>query len=475
MKRKHVFLIITDQQRFDTIAALGFGHMHTPNMDRLVREGTSFDNCFVTAPSCVPSRASLFNGYWPHTTGVLRNGLKWQRTWVDTLADSGYHCVNVGKMHTIPYDAKAGFHERFVCENKDRYYEGRWFADEWDKALVARSQIKPSRERYRQWPDYQDRLGAYEWKLPPESHADFFVGDLASWWLETRPKQDKLFMQVGFLGPHPPYDPVPSYAKHYLDNPELPVPDPKPSDLDDLPTFLKVKRVHDSQVDHDAVLWSLEPTHDQLRRLQAYYLANVSMIDEALGKLLKTMELRGYLDESLIIFCADHGEALGEHGLSQKWSMYDVVTRVPAIFWAPGEVQKGQRLEGLCQLFDIGATVLEWAGVPLPPACQARSLMPALLGEAWTGRDAVFAEQAGDVSLTGASLFCMVREHRYKLMHITGSSEGQLFDLQNDPHEIHNLWSDPNYQLERSRLISRLLEWRMQSSVETMSLMSESR
>jgi arylsulfatase len=475
VKRKHIFLIITDQQRFDTIAALGFGHMHTPNMDRLVREGTSFDNCFVTAPSCVPSRASLFNGYWPHTTGVLRNGLKWQRTWVDTLADSGYHCVNVGKMHTIPYDAKAGFHERFVCENKDRYYEGRWFADEWDKALVARSQIKPSRERYRQWPDYQDRLGAYEWKLPPESHADFFVGDLASWWLETRPKQDKLFMQVGFLGPHPPYDPVPSYAKHYLDNPELPVPDPKPSDLDDLPTFLKVKRVHDSQVDHDAVLWSLEPTHDQLRRLQAYYLANVSMIDEALGKLLKTMELRGYLDESLIIFCADHGEALGEHGLSQKWSMYDVVTRVPAIFWAPGEVQKGQRLEGLCQLFDIGATVLEWAGVPLPPACQALSLMPALLGETWTGRDAVFAEQAGDVSLTGASLFSMVREHRYKLMHITGSSEGQLFDLQNDPHEIHNLWSDPNYQLERSRLISRLLEWRMQSSVETMSLMSESR
>jgi arylsulfatase A-like enzyme len=199
------------------------------------------------------------------------------------------------------------------------------------------------------------------------------------------------------------------------------------------------------------------------------------MIDEALGKLLKTMELRGYLDESLIIFCADHGEALGEHGLSQKWSMYDVVTRVPAIFWAPGEVQKGQRLEGLCQLFDIGATVLEWAGVPLPPACQALSLMPALLGETWTGRDAVFAEQAGDVSLTGASLFSMVREHRYKLMHITGSSEGQLFDLQNDPHEIHNLWSDPNYQLERSRLISRLLEWRMQSSVETMSLMSESR
>lgn len=142
MKRKHIFLVITDQQRYDTIAALGFPYMHTPQLDRLVREGTSFDNCFITAPSCVPSRASLFNGYYPHVTGILRNGLHWQRTWVGSLAERGYHCVNVGKMHTIPYDAKAGFHERFVCENKDRYYEGRWFADEWDKALAARAQIK---------------------------------------------------------------------------------------------------------------------------------------------------------------------------------------------------------------------------------------------------------------------------------------------------------------------------------------------
>lgn len=475
MKRKHIFLIITDQQRFDTIGALGFGHMHTPTMDRLVREGTSFDNCFVTAPSCVPSRASLFNGYWPHATGVLRNGLHWQRTWVGSLAQMGYHCVNVGKMHTIPYDAKAGFHERFVCENKDRYYEGRWFADEWDKALVARSQLKPSRESYRQWPDYRERLGAYEWTLPAESHADFFVGDMANWWLETRPKPEKLFMQVGFLGPHPPYDPVASYARRYLGNPELPVPNPQQPDLDDLPSFLKAKRIHDSEVDHDAVLWTLNPTREQLRRLCAYYLANVTMIDEALGKLLKTMERKGYLEDALVIFCADHGEALGEHGLSQKWSMYDVVTRVPAIFWAPGEVRQGQREDGLCQLFDIGATILDWVGAPHPPASQARSLLPALQGEPWGGRQAVFSEQAGDVALTGASLFTMVREKRMKLVHITGSTEGQLFDLQADPGELRNLWGHPDYQGERARLLQMLLDWRMHSSVETMGLMAEAR
>jgi len=474
-KRKHIFLIITDQQRYDTIAALGFPYMHTPNLDRLVREGTSFSNCFVTAPSCVPSRASLFNGYYPHATGILRNGLEWQRTWVGSMAASGYHCVNVGKMHTIPYDAKAGFHDRFVMENKDRYYEGRWFADEWDKALVARGQVKPSRERYRQLPDYRERLGAYDWTLPAESHADFFVGDLASWWLTSRPKPDKLFMQVGFLGPHPPYDPLPEYTQRYMDDPRVPVPDPQPADVDDLPGFLKHKRQHDSKEDHDAVLWSMNPTHAQLKRLRAHYLGNVTMIDEALGKLIDVLERTGYLDESLIIFTSDHGDNLGDHGLSQKWSMYDTVTRVPAICWAPGEVKAGHREDALVQLFDIGATVLDWAGVPLPPHSQAQSLLPALQGEAFAGRDMVFAEQAGDVTLTGASLFTMARDRRYKLTHITGSTEGQLFDLDSDPGEMHNLWDSPAHQDQRIRLLQAILEWRMASSVQTMKLMTEAR
>lgn len=475
MKRKHIFLIITDQQRYDTIAALGFPYMQTPNLDRLVHEGTAFENCFITAPSCVPSRASLFNGYWPHATGILRNGEPWQRTWVSTLAAQGYHCVNVGKMHTIPYDAKAGFHERFVMENKDRYYEGRWFADEWDKALVARGQTKPSRERYRELPDYRERLGAYDWTLPAESHADFFVGDLANWWLETRPKPESLFMQIGFLGPHPPYDPLPAYTQRYLDDPRVPVPDAVPPDLDQLPSFLKTKREHDSRVDHDAVLWSLTPTAEQLRRLRAHYLANVTMIDEALGRLLTTLEKKGYLDESLIVFTSDHGDNLGDHGLSQKWSMYDTVTRVPAIFWAPGEVPAAKREAGLCQLFDIGPTLLDWAGAPLPPACQAQSLMPVLRGEAWAGREQVFAEQAGDVALTGASLFSMVRNKRYKAVHILGSYEGQLFDLQADPGELRNLWDDAAHQGERARLLQSLLEWRMASSVQTMKVMAHAR
>ena len=119
----NIILIITDQQRYDTIGNL-VSHMETPNLDRLVREDTTFENCHITAPSCAPARASLFTGYYPHTTGIYKNADRWTKTWVSQLADTGYHCVNIGKMHTYPFETEAGFHERYVVENKDRYLEG---------------------------------------------------------------------------------------------------------------------------------------------------------------------------------------------------------------------------------------------------------------------------------------------------------------------------------------------------------------
>ena len=160
--RPNIIFIITDQQRFDTIRALGFDYVDTPNLDRLVNEGVTFTNCHITAPSCAPSRASLFTGYFPHTTGILKNADRWQRSWVEQLSGSGYYCVNIGKMHTFPYETPLGFQERYVVENKDRYLEGRYYFDEWDKGLRARNLIKQQREQYRKLPDYHERLGAFE-------------------------------------------------------------------------------------------------------------------------------------------------------------------------------------------------------------------------------------------------------------------------------------------------------------------------
>ena len=141
----NIIFVVTDQQRYDTINALGFPFVDTPHMDRLVREGVSFSQCHVAAPSCASSRASLFTGYYPHTTGILKNADAWKRSWVQNLADSGYHCVNVGKMHTWPFQTPCGFHERYVVENKDRYLEGRHYFDEWETALAALGLVKQQR------------------------------------------------------------------------------------------------------------------------------------------------------------------------------------------------------------------------------------------------------------------------------------------------------------------------------------------
>ncbi len=100
--KPNILFIITDQQRYDTISAQGFPYVDTPNLDRLIHEGVCFTNNFVTSASCGPSRASLFKGYYPHTTGIYRNADLWQHAWVENLADAGYYCVNIGKMHTSP-------------------------------------------------------------------------------------------------------------------------------------------------------------------------------------------------------------------------------------------------------------------------------------------------------------------------------------------------------------------------------------
>lgn len=164
------------------------------------------------------------------------------------------------------------------------------------------------------------------------------------------------------------------------------------------------------------------------------------MIDEQIGRLLQTLQDKAYRENCVVIFMSDHGDNLGEHGLSQKWSMYEPVTRIPLLFWLPSLFSGGRRIHEKCQLFDLAPTILDLAGAQHPKPFQARSLLPALKGEAWSGRDVVFSEQAGDVAMTGARLITMVRDDRWKVVFIHGAEDGQLFDLETDPIERHNLW-----------------------------------
>ena len=462
MSQPNIILIITDQQRYDTIAALGFPFMETPHMDRLVREGVSFDNCFVPAPLCVPARASLFTGYYPHTTGVYGNGHRWTHSWVEQLAEAGYHCVNVGKMHTKPLNTPLGFHERYPVENKDRFWGGeRWFFDEWDKALAAQGLVKQQRVLYRQRPDYRERLGAFEWDLPEQMHSDFFVGNMATWWLDTYPQTEPLFLEIGFPGPHPPYDPVARYAKSYLEK-ELPILGLPDGDLEGQPPPFQELRKRKVEMDNDSIAHSLNPTAEQMKRQRAYYLANVTMIDEKLGQILEALDRNGYLDNSVVIFTSDHGDCLCDHGHSQKGVMYDVATHVPAIVWAPKRFEGGQRVDGLCSWMDLGPTVLDIAGCEPPATMEAMSLLPSLQGETQSLRDHVFAEFPSQ-----GGMMTMVRSQKWKLVDFSNQSYGQLFNLVDDPNEIVNLWDEPNRQDVKQDLRNVMRNWLIESNLKT--------
>ena len=475
--RPDIIFINTDQQRFDTINALGAEHMDTPNLDRLVNEGTSFTNCHITAPSCAPSRASLFTGYYPHTTGIYRNGDRWTHSWVEDLSDSGYYTVNIGKMHTAPYDTPMGFDERYEVENKDRYLAPvpagepplpgeKFYLDEWDRALQAKGLLKQQREFYRQWEDYEDRLGAFEWELPEEAHPDVFVGDFTTQWLDRMPKMEQpLFMEVGFPGPHPPYDPLPRYVEEYMDR-DLPMPDASEADLESQPAPLNALRKHNEEIDHDSVTHDLNATDEQIHRQRAYYYANVAMIDEQVGKIMDALEANGY-EDTIVIFTSDHGEALGDHGHIQKWTMYDVITCVPTMIWSPSRFDPNS-VEDLVSLFDLGPTILDLAGAAIDDSMEAESLVPALdKVDGWSGRDVVFAEHARDGILQETEFMTMVRTDGWKLVHFVDYDDGQLFDLSEDPGEVENLWDDPDAQEKKQELLDTLLEWRIQSGVNT--------
>lgn len=460
-KRPNIIFIMTDQQRFDSIAALGAGWMRTPNLDRLVREGVSFNNCFVNSPVCVTARASLFAGKYPHKTGVFHNFQPWEPTWVKWLADAGYHCVNIGKMHINPYQAMGGFHQRFVVENKDRPLfldeHARAFYDEWDKALKSHNIVKPSRyNRYAKDPDaYEKAVGCFLWEDDEQLHSDFFVGNTAKWWLEDRKAETPLFLQIGFPGPHPPYDPSARYLAMY-ENADIPVPELTEAELARQPKAQEALRQNMIDFNFDSIRWKRLPSRDDLLKIRRHYAANVTMIDDKIGELIATLEAKGDLENTIVIFTSDHADALGDHGHIQKWTMYDTVLRVPLIFWAPGMGLKPASVDTPMELMDVAPTILEACGIEVPGDWDAQSLWPTLTDGTPPGDGIVYAELARDHIQTGAEFIVMRRDADWKIVWYAGEDDGELYDLRADPDERDNLWFDPRHAERRDRWIDEI-------------------
>lgn len=475
--RPNIIFIMTDQQRYDTIKALGYPYMHTPTLDKLVVEGTVFTQCHVAGASCTPARAALFKGLYPHTTGILQNGNLWRRTWLERFQAAGYMTVNLGKMHTEPMDTPAGFDERYTVENKERFRPeagiNRDYIDEWDRALGYRGKRRPTRDFYGQLPNYAQALGAFEWPYEPELHPDNFTGDLALWWIGHKPVTQPIFMQIGFPGPHPPYDPTKDEVGRYLDQ-DLPIQSLADGELTRQPTPLQAQRRITGEVGADAVIFRADASMADRKRQRAYYLANQTMIDQKIGQILKRLRERGYLDNAVVVFTSDHGDCLGDHGLNHKWNGYDQVTRVPLIVWSPGRVPAGKTVDGLVQQQDIASYLFQVAGIKQPPGLEIEDLSPALTGGEFTGRDAVYCENAKEKRMCAAHLSVM-RTEEWKLVHYFDAESGQLFDLKNDPLELDDLWNDSGTAPMKRELLEHFYRWRMHSAIATSDWASEVR
>lgn len=460
-EQPNVIFIITDQQRFDTINAHGFPWMKTPHLDRLVNEGVSFERCFCTGPSCAPARASLFCADWPHRVGVLRNGHHWQKpSWIERFRDAGYHTINLGKMHTHPVDDQCGFTQRFIVENKDRPLwaaQGGYFYDEWQRYLFQNGVKFPSRDWYKaEHPKYDTALGAYEWPLEEKYHPDRYVGDLACWFIDEWPSGGPLFLQIGFPGPHPPFDPPQRYIDMY-DGVDIPVPEVTQEELDGQPWPQQSYRREMVENNHDAVKWHDQPTKEQLKRMRKFYAANMTLIDEQIGRIIEKLDEKGFLDNSIIVFTSDHGDNLGDHGHIQKWTFYEEIIRMPAIAWAPGRLHAGRRENGMIEQFDLAAMVLDMAGLSVAWDSPARSAGDLLTGE-WQGRDAVFAEHGPDALQHEVDYMNMVRTDRWKLVRYKERDFGELYDLESEAGETKNLWDDPAYREVKLELLQKLLD-----------------
>ena len=187
------------------------------------------------------------------------------------------------------------------------------------------------------------------------------------------------------------------------------------------------------------------------------------MIDHALGEIVECLENKNLHDNTVVFFTSDHGDCLTDHGHSQKWTMFEQITRVPLIIAGP-KIQQNLRIKELVQWMDIGPTILDLAGCEYP-RMEAVSMISALGGKSWDGREFVFCEQVGDMVLTEVEFMSMIRDKEWKLVHYLNSEEGQLYNLKNDPTEISNIWNSPEYQSQKRHLLDQLLNWRVDSQI----------
>lgn len=461
--KHNILWICTDQQRYDTIGALGNPYVSTPNIDSLVEDGVVFTHAYCQSPICTPSRSSFLTGMYPSATHVNGNGNDYYpHTYpliTRTLADIGYDCGLIGKLHLasaygrIEPRANDGYrYWQYSHAPRDDWSEGHDYAD-W-----VRSKGYILRELTRKPEGVPTELHQTTWCA--EKTIDFIQEERDGPWLAS----------VNIYDPHPPFNPPLTYREQF--NPdEMPEPLFKESDLEQQNRLSqvdfqsKVRTTDELDIRNPIIPQSpgSKPNSELIgqrdaKTLIAAYYAMIKLIDDQLGRILCALDETGQRENTVIIFTSDHGEMLGDHGLIQKGCrFYEGLVRVPLIFSCPHYFESGLQSDALVELVDKVPTLLELAGLDVPDFMHGRSLLPILKGDVDPDqhRDFVRCEYYDALDMRDHSFATMYRDKRYKLVVYHGHEEGELYDLVDDPDEYNNLWNIQEKQGTKLDLLKR--------------------
>ncbi|MDE2769476.1 MAG: sulfatase-like hydrolase/transferase [Chloroflexota bacterium] len=429
--------LIADDHRHDAIESLGNPAVHTPTLDALAAAGTALTSAYIMGSTsnavCMPSRAmlmtgrSLFRVFAPNPEAVSPYPMDPETpTFPQLLRGAGYRTYGVGKWHNEPELFARSFNG-----GGSIFFGGMSHHD-----AVPLHEFDPD--------------GVY----PPEAMAqgdgfstEMFV-DRTIQLLRDHPADRPFCIYTAFTSPHDPRTPPAEFAGMY-----------PPGDIE-LP--LNFARMHPFDNGHlhgrDESLAAHPRDPDEIRQHIADYYGMISHLDSQIGRLLDALAASGHAENTIVVYTADHGLAVGQHGLLGKQNVYDHSLRVPLIMRGPG-IPAGQRREGLCYLHDMFPTILDLAGLPVPSDCDGVSLVSALTGQDVEMRDGVFAAfQRSQALEPGESTQRMVRRGDLKLIEtrMSGHTHLQLFNLADDPWEIRNLADVPAHA-ERLTEMRRLL------------------
>jgi len=413
---RNVILILSDDHRYDFMGFMDRApaFLETPALDRMAAGGAHIANAFVTTALCSPSRASIFTGQYAHRHGVVDNTSpipEGTRFFPALLQAAGYRTGYVGKWHMGEDrdDPQPGF-DHWVSFRGQGVYENPVL------------NINGTR---RQFPGYT---------------TDVLTGEAIAW-LRRETAGDApapFFLVLSHKAVHAEFVPAPRHRGRYA-SATIPYPATMSALAADStwPRWVRAQRNSWHGVDfmyHGAMAFD-----DFYRR----YAETLLALDDGVGKVLDFLEASGLDRHTLVLYMGDNGFSLGEHGLIDKRHAYEESMRVPMLAWAPGYVEPGSRITPMVRNIDVAPTILDLAGVAAPPGMDGRSVLPLLRGEPTSWETELLYEYYWEDAFPQTPTVLALRDARYKYIYYHGVwDRPELFDLQRDPEERHNLAAD---------------------------------